>query len=546
MSDILSNFRTGYERLEKRVQIALRTQIGDRQQLEKHIRECARFLMAAEEHNASFPAAELAQLRKSIHAMTRSLEDAVNRSSDPLTDPMLSVVGVDSPPQGRRRRGRPRKDIDKTFLEGALKLWGCAGIARALQCHPRTVRRNALHHGLVGAGPPVYQDTYDNNGEPQRLWQSTGPAIATISNVPDELDAQVADILNLFPNFGRGMIAGALLARGFRVPEARIQEAYSRVHGVPRYFGDRAVERRIYSVPGVNSLWHHDGQHGLIRWKFLTHAFIDGKSRFVTSIRVSDNNRATTVLYVFEDGVTLHGCPSRVRGDHGTENYRVAQRMEELRGVGRGSYIWGRSVHNIRIERLWVDFTSGIGDKWATFFFDLELYYGLSHDNPAHIWLLHHLILEQLNQEVQEWADAWNSHKIRLEGERRQSPREMFTFGLLLQGPRGLSHAELEAPVDIDNFGIDWEAQTNTRLVQHFAEHNDQSWSEADPFAPFTAPESLNEVVVDPPEGPLSEEEVAELDFQLAELVDVSSTNMNVRKMVWREALRICNSFFNE
>jgi transposase InsO family protein len=80
----------------------------------------------------------------------------------------------------------------------------------------------------------------------------------------------------------------------------------------------------------------------LIRWKLVTHAFIDGKSRFITGIRVSDNNRSDTVLDLFLEATAQHGFPSRVRGDHGVENVKVAQRMEDVRGAGRGSYIWGR------------------------------------------------------------------------------------------------------------------------------------------------------------------------------------------------------------
>ena len=69
---------------------------------------------------------------------------------------------------------------------------------------------------------------------------------------------------------------------------------------------------------------------------------IDEKTHLITVAQFSDNNRANTVLQVFEMAIREHGLPSRVHGDHGTENVRVAERMLELRGNGRGSYLWGR------------------------------------------------------------------------------------------------------------------------------------------------------------------------------------------------------------
>ena len=83
---------------------------------------------------------------------------------------------------------------------------------------------------------------------------------------------------------------------------------------------------------------------GLIRWKIVIHCFVDGYSRFVTGIRAHTDNRAMTVLTLFLEAIERHGVPSRVRGDHGTENVRVAEWMEEHRGLNRGSYIWGRYV----------------------------------------------------------------------------------------------------------------------------------------------------------------------------------------------------------
>lgn len=49
-------------------------------------------------------------------------------------------------------------------------------------------------------------------------------------------------------------------------------------------------------------------------------------------IWVHSNNRASTVLDLFEDITQVFGYPNRVRGDHGTENLLVAEAMEDIRG----------------------------------------------------------------------------------------------------------------------------------------------------------------------------------------------------------------------
>ena len=76
----------------------------------------------------------------------------------------------------------------------------------------------------------------------------------------------------------------------------------------------------------------------------IVHGFIDGYSCTIVGMRVSNNNRADTVLDVFREAVKHWGFPSRVRGDHGTENIKVAAYVVYYRGAGRSSYIWGRFV----------------------------------------------------------------------------------------------------------------------------------------------------------------------------------------------------------
>ncbi|GBE88207.1 hypothetical protein SCP_1300210 [Sparassis crispa] len=359
-----------------------------------------------------------------------------------------------------------------------------------------------------------------------------------------QLDRAVGDILQVFPEFGRKMIDGHLKSQGHNVPRNCVEDSYAHVHGAPAIFGSRRpLVRRKYSVPGPLSLVHHDGQHGLIHFKLITHCFIDGYSRFVIGIRVHNNNRASTVLNLFLDAMDRYGVPSRVRGDHGTENLGVAQWMEDCKGLDRGSYIWGRSVHNTRIERLWVDVTSGYGEKWLVFFYQLELHCGWDAHNPDHVWLLHHLFLRAINDDALEWAQAWNAHRISLQGSRARSPRDLFMFGMIEEGPRGLEQfltpTEDLAGESLDEFGIDWSSYRDDRLMSHFYEHNAR---DSTTFTPSSAPSRLAQVVCDEPNCPFTAEEVHVLDAILADEFDLSSRSMIVQRSIWERAVGLCEA----
>lgn len=65
----------------------------------------------------------------------------------------------------------------------------------------------------------------------------------------------------------------------------------------------------------------------------------------VTGIHASTNNQASTVFTLFLKAIEVYGTPSRVWGDHGGENLKVAVWMTMHRGGGRGSFLWGTSVY---------------------------------------------------------------------------------------------------------------------------------------------------------------------------------------------------------
>ncbi|KAJ3001057.1 hypothetical protein NUW54_g6678 [Trametes sanguinea] len=372
--------------------------------------------------------------------------------------------------------------------------------------------------------PPVFSTVQNAMGTTEQVHTSLTNPVSTLTD---------ANSIMLSPTFSPYS------------PTLRVAAAYVRVRGAPAIFGRRIIVRKKYQVAGPNSLVHHDGQHGLIRWKFVTHCFIDGYARFVTGIRVHTNNRADTVLSLFLESIADHGIPSRVRGDHGTENIRVAEWMEATRGLNRGSYIWGRSVHNTRIERLWYDVTQGYGAKWKSFFLELEHSHGLDADRPAHIWLIHHLFLNALNADAQEWANTWNAHRLHIAGEQAASPRELFMFGMVRHGPRGIEHIVnaaddvLEAD-DVTSYGIDWDVNDDPVLMAHHQTHNGAATEVDQGFGVTLGPAELSEVTCDPPRCPLTAREVILLDTHLAHHFDCSMRGMEGRRILWLAALEFC------
>ena len=212
-------------------------------------------------------------------------------------------------------RGRPAIHINEEFLRWAYTLRTTSAISRFLGVSRRTVRNALLFYGIAepqtspftASGPPpssfsgldgseseLNDDgairTTDSNllpppqadstppdnedpilnpilrfpasfaGVPAQITSYTGP----LSNIADsDLDAIICMLRHHYSRAGITMLDGFLRALGYNIPQTLIRQSLLRIDPVQRVFERIRIRRRVYSVPGPNSLWHHDGQHGI-------------------------------------------------------------------------------------------------------------------------------------------------------------------------------------------------------------------------------------------------------------------------------------------
>ncbi|CAI5672224.1 uncharacterized protein LOC112846667 [Oreochromis niloticus] len=185
-----------------------------------------------------------------------------------------------------------------------------------------------------------------------KLLQDYNISVSKFNVISDhELEQIVSQIKTEHPHVGEVMLMGHLRSKNIVVQRWRVRESLRRVDSAGVLSRRRtAVARRVYSVPHPNFIWHIDGNHKLIRWKFVVHGAIDGYSRMLMFLQCSSNNRAETVKALFTAAVGQFGRPLHIRTDHGGENAQIWEEMRASRG--ESSVLMGSSVHNQRIERF--------------------------------------------------------------------------------------------------------------------------------------------------------------------------------------------------
>lgn len=164
------------------------------------------------------------------------------------------------------QRGRPLKVIDEAYLRAALgpdMNLTISGIARALGCTRKTVKKNMELYGIT-------------------------QEFSTITE--DQLDAAVHEYKGRKPASGYRYVHGFLRSQGLRVQRRRVMRALNRVDRLGRILRQRkTIQRRKYHSSRPNALWHCDGHHKLILWGIVIHGFVDGHCRTVCNkVRMCD------------------------------------------------------------------------------------------------------------------------------------------------------------------------------------------------------------------------------------------------------------------
>ena len=158
-----------------------------------------------------------------------------------------------------------------------------------------------------------------------------------------------------------------------------------------------------------------DGNHKAIRWKFVIHGATDGFSRTIVTMKCFSDNRASTVLQHFLSATGTYVLPHKIRTDGGGENVDVWRHMIQRRG-SPSCVLVGSSVHYTCIESLWSDVRKSVIQPIRITFTALEEEGILDPDNDVDIYCLHQALKRRINDRLTEFAQSWNNHLLRSEG----------------------------------------------------------------------------------------------------------------------------------
>ncbi|XP_068712785.1 uncharacterized protein [Montipora foliosa] len=155
----------------------------------------------------------------------------------------------------------------------------------------------------------------------------------------------------------------------------------------------------------------------------------------IVFLQCNTNNRASTVLRLFQGEVEEYSLPSHVRSDKGGENVMV----------------------ELYIERLWRDLFIRCTFVFYNLFYLMESCGILEAANELHLFALHYVFLPRINRNLQMFQEAYN--RAPLSTERGCSATQLWIRGILAMAHSQRRVAlEFNHPETVDeHYGIDFD-----------------------------------------------------------------------------------------
>ena len=275
----------------------------------------------------------------------------------------------------------------------------------------------------------------------------------------NDIDEILRNIKQNHPAAGERMIMGHLRARNVYLQRHRVRQSLKRIDAAGISARSlTTIQRRQYFAPSPNYIWHIDGTHKLVRWKFVVHMGVDGFSRLIVYCKCSPNNKASTVLQFFQQAEQQYGLPLRVRSDFGGENAEVWHYMYRSQ-LNLDAVIKGSSVHNQRVERLNRDVNNQVINYFVNLFTFMEQRNILNPDNELDLYALHVTFLSRINEKLSEFVQAWNCHPLSTAG--NLTPQQLHATNLrllqlqFLNPLSSINESDVDAPSRVSSVEVE-------------------------------------------------------------------------------------------